>query len=88
MECEVMTETEKYTTARQLLSDAIRRAGGDGLCTDECGCGIDDLMPTQCIDLDNCVLAKRGTPPEEMIESGDADEDEPWYWPWRNDDAL
>lgn len=31
--------------AREMLAAALKAAGADGLCTDDCGCHIRDLMP-------------------------------------------
>lgn len=41
-----------------IVSDAIEAAGGDGLCSDECGCQIGDLVPCG-EDFSNCVIARR-----------------------------
>jgi hypothetical protein len=40
--------------------------GADGLCNSdgECGCGIDDLAPCDCINLSECVAAKWTIPKE------------------------
>lgn len=52
-------------TAKQLLIDALRSMGADGLCNHlPCGCSIDDLAPCCCcidgwMNLDDCVAARR-----------------------------
>ena len=43
---------------QRLTKKAIRHAGADGLCAEDCGCGLDDLRP--CGDKDApCELAFR-----------------------------
>jgi len=32
-------------TVRQMVRSALEKAGYDGLCGFDCGCGLDDLMP-------------------------------------------
>jgi hypothetical protein len=44
-------------TVRDILIQAIRAAGGDGLCRNECGCSVKDLAPCGSIS-ENCVIAK------------------------------
>ncbi len=46
---------------RELLEQAIKQAGGDGLCCphEECGCGLDDLAPCVMFDVNDCRLAKK-----------------------------
>ena len=44
------------TTVRELLRKAIIDNGADGLCNDDCGCSLEDLMPCDGVKLD-CVLA-------------------------------
>lgn len=48
---------------RQLLDKALRDLGADGLVNldIECGCGLDELVLCDYLDLDECVLAKRTT---------------------------
>lgn len=43
---------------RQITEHWLRANGFDGLATDGCGCGVDDLMPCDG-GLDNCKPAKR-----------------------------
>lgn len=47
-------------TVREILIQRLRAMGADGLAGDDCGCGIDNLMPCEsgCLD---CVpaLAKK-----------------------------
>ena len=45
-------------TALSLMIKALQNVGADGLCGDDCGCGIDDLCPCNG-DLLQCVAAKR-----------------------------
>lgn len=44
---------------KEIITHYLLDRGYDGLCTDECGCGIDDLMP--CDDSSKCVPAFRWT---------------------------
>jgi hypothetical protein len=43
---------------KTMVTDHLRWVGADGLCTDGCGCGIDDLAPCECWCPD-CVPARR-----------------------------
>lgn len=39
---------------REIVVAYLKKHGYDGLCTDDCGCGLDDLAPCgECMDL--CV---------------------------------
>lgn len=51
----------KNTTSREILKDRLVAMGADGLCniTEECGCGFNDLAPCDCINLDECVPARK-----------------------------
>jgi|LSQX01.2.fsa_nt_gb hypothetical protein len=48
-------------TIRKILTRAIKKAGGDGLCNPhaECGCGLDNLFICEMFDIDECVIAKK-----------------------------
>ena len=48
------------TTSRHILQAALRNILADGLCNPgaECGCGIDDLAPCGCLNLDECKAAR------------------------------
>jgi hypothetical protein len=35
-------------TAKEIIIDWLKAHGYDGLCSDECGCRLDDLMPGEC----------------------------------------
>ena len=43
---------------KQIIIEHLKSIGADGLCTDDCGCGIDDLAPCEqwCPD---CVPARK-----------------------------
>jgi len=45
----------------KVIVDYLKEIGADGLCNPdaECGCDIDNLAPCDCIDLQNCVPAKK-----------------------------
>lgn len=47
---------------REILKLQIYEMGGDGLCFPfmECGCGLDDIAPCGCLDIDECEVAKKG----------------------------
>jgi hypothetical protein len=49
---------EKHLTVADVLRDACERYGADGLCNEECGCGLDDFVPCGEAHPD-CILAKR-----------------------------
>jgi len=50
----------KNKTVEDLLTEALKAMGADGLCTidGECGCGLDDLVPCRA-PYACCVAAKR-----------------------------
>jgi len=39
------TKKEEPKTVGQMIYNYIKKNGGVGLCSDCCGCGLDDLMP-------------------------------------------
>lgn len=43
-------------TVKELIKKYLEENGFDGLCSDDCGCGIDDLFPCGEIP-DDCVPA-------------------------------
>ncbi|WP_417003698.1 hypothetical protein [Adlercreutzia sp.] len=47
------------TNVREIVAQWLRENHYDGLCNaeGECGCGLDDLMPCQCINERECVCA-------------------------------
>jgi hypothetical protein len=47
--------------AREMLQEALRLLGADGLCNPdaECGCDIDDLAPCEACNLTECRAAKK-----------------------------
>lgn len=50
---------EHEITVDTILKSAIKNAGGDGLCGEECGCSIDDLVPCGGVSNLDCVIAKK-----------------------------
>jgi len=45
-------------TAKDIIIKYLKENGYDGLCDgDQCGCGINDTFPCDCIDGDNCQPA-------------------------------
>lgn len=50
--------------ARNLLIEKLKEIGADGLYNggygeDACGCGLDDLVPCDCLNLGECQPAKK-----------------------------
>ena len=43
---------------REMIIKQLKELGADGLCCQGCGCGIDDLVPCDCLNLDRCQAAK------------------------------
>lgn len=50
--------------AKSMLKKALADMGADSLWygdgEETCGCGIDDLAPCDCLNLDGCIAAKQG----------------------------
>jgi hypothetical protein len=44
---------------RNLIKTHLKAIGAGGLCTDMCGCGIEDLAPCQGISVLDCKPAKK-----------------------------
>jgi hypothetical protein len=61
------------TTVDDIIRTALVEIGADGLCNpdEECGCGIEDLAPCDCINLAVCVPAKWTIPKEDDVEYED-----------------
>ena len=55
------------TTVDDIIRTVLVEMGADGLCNPdgECGCGIEDLAPCDCINLAVCVPAKWTIPKED-----------------------
>ncbi len=54
-------------TVRTMIHHLLVTLGYDGLCTDECGCELDDLMPCDGPNCADCVPGHTKT----WIEDGD-----------------
>jgi len=55
-------------TVKEIIKEHLKAIGADGLCNpyEECGCGIDDLMPCMCgIGCSSCVPARKEIAPED-----------------------
>lgn len=54
-----MRMSKDGTNVREMTAQWLRANHYDGLCNPdgECGCGLDDLMPCQCINERECVCA-------------------------------
>lgn len=69
-------------TARRILQKAITEAGGNGLCNpgEDCGCGIDDMSPAiECLNLDECYIAKWVVPKLGEVEYENEDYRDGYY---------
>jgi len=63
-------------TVKEILIRYLKEHNCDGLCDDECGCTIDDLMPCAGYgDMSNCVIAKNNP------ERAEAEEVDNWLEP-------
>ena len=40
---------------KEIVKDWLYKNGYDGLCSDHCGCKLDDLMPCSCSGIEECV---------------------------------
>jgi len=45
--------------AREMVKLFVQRQGMDGLCNDECGCGLDDFAPCGDGPYPNCEMARK-----------------------------
>lgn len=43
---------------KQIVIAHLRHIGADGLCAEECGCGLDDMMPCGYAGFGDCKPAK------------------------------
>ena len=41
-------------TVKEIVREWLKSNGYSGLCNDECGCEVDDLMPCVCGDVERC----------------------------------
>lgn len=57
-------------TVREIITAYLREHGYDGLCNDDCGCGIDDLAPCGG-DYGRCVPAHKDG--DNYVEAKEAD---------------
>lgn len=47
-------------TVKEKIVEWLKEIGADGLCGEDCGCGIDDLAPCCCDSVLECEPAMRG----------------------------
>ena len=68
-------------SVNDLLRAALIEMGADGLCNPytECGCGLDDFAPCDCINLSECVAAKWTVPKKDDWEYEDEDYRDGYY---------
>lgn len=54
-----MKKSKDGTSVKEMVAQWLRANHYDGLCNPdgECGCGLDDLMPCQCVNERDCVCA-------------------------------
>lgn len=52
---------------KEIIIEHLKKINADGLCTENCGCGIDDLFPCR-EDFSNCIPAKLGKCSDEKCE--------------------
>lgn len=79
-----MSISKDGTNVREMTAQWLRSNNYDGLCNPdgECGCGLDDLMPCQCVNERDCVCAYETTVPdgyeyERMFCTSNSDQNEP-----------
>ena len=41
-------------TVKEIVKDYLEKNGYDGLCSENCGCGLDDFMPCEDCDTETC----------------------------------
>lgn len=54
-------------TVKEIIIEKLKSMGADGLCCEDCGCGLDDLEPCSCINIDMCVPAIWSMEEEDFI---------------------
>ena len=66
-------------TVHEIVLEYLEEHGFDGLCTNGCGCSIDDLAPCCCPEcIIGCVPARKITIPEAMERGIEVDDDYEW----------
>jgi hypothetical protein len=55
---------------KDIIEEKLKALGADGLCNsdEQCGCGVCDLAPCECLNLDECVAAKFIKPKKEEVD--------------------
>lgn len=54
----------------QIVYEFLKENGYDGLCREECGCGLEDLMPCGEPDITHCVQAMKRKATQADIDNG------------------
>lgn len=79
-----MRMSKDGTNVREMTAQWLRANHYDGLCNPdgECGCGLDDLMPCQCINERECVCAYEipvpdGNEYDRMFSTSNSEQNEP-----------
>ena len=59
--------------AREMIIKQLQELGADGLCNPgvRCGCGMGDLAPCDCMDVDECKAARWIEPKSDSPEYDD-----------------
>ena len=67
---------------KEILIDWLKSHGHDGLCNQEiiCGCGLDDFMPCDGVDME-CEPAKKGIAEEDDGEWGNYEKGDVIFMP-------
>ena len=64
----IKSEQEGEMTVHEIILEYLEEHGFDGLCTNECGCSIDDLAPCCCSEcVMDCVPARKISVTEAII---------------------
>lgn len=57
-------------TVKEIVKDYLEQNGFDGLCSENCGCGLDDIMPCDC-ETNNCQPAYKHKCKADCTDCGD-----------------
>ena len=69
-------------TVQEIVKDYLEKCGYDGLCRDDCGCGLDDFMPCSSFALEGvptcCTPAYK-----HLVKNGELNDIV--YSPWKQE---
>lgn len=60
-------------TVQEIVKDYLEQNGYDGLCNENCGCGLGDFMPCEDCDIKNCKPAYKHGCDVECADFGDCE---------------